>query len=89
MTTNKEWLFSLPLDEQYAWMNQEHVEGENGTLEATTAAADAKCQVLAQLLGECMAERDQAKLAYNELRGKVLDVSDRLYHIASCDGGLA
>lgn len=26
MTTNKEWLFSLPLEEQYAWMNAEHAE---------------------------------------------------------------
>ena len=26
MTTNKEWLFSLPLEEQYAWMNAEHYE---------------------------------------------------------------
>ena len=24
MPTNKEWLFSLPLEEQYAWMNAEH-----------------------------------------------------------------
>lgn len=26
MTTNKDWLFSLPLEEQYAWMNAEHQE---------------------------------------------------------------
>lgn len=26
MTTNKEWLFSLPLEEQYAWMNAERTE---------------------------------------------------------------
>lgn len=27
MTSNRDWLFSLPLDEQLAWMNAEHVEG--------------------------------------------------------------
>lgn len=26
MTTNRDWLFSLPLEEQYAWMNAEHAE---------------------------------------------------------------
>lgn len=26
MTTNKEWLFSLPLEEQIAWLNAEHVD---------------------------------------------------------------
>ena len=26
MTTNRDWLFSLPLEEQYAWMNAEHQE---------------------------------------------------------------
>lgn len=87
--TNYEWLLQMDGAARKSWFDAEHVEGDNTALEATTAAADAKCQALAQLLGECMAERDQAKLAYNELRGKVLDVSDRLYHIASCDGGLA
>ena len=27
MPTNRDWLFSLPLEEQLAWMNAEHVEG--------------------------------------------------------------
>ena len=31
MTTNKEWLFSLPLEKQYEWMNAEHVD-ENWAL---------------------------------------------------------
>lgn len=26
MATNRDWLFSLPLEEQYAWMNAEHTE---------------------------------------------------------------
>ena len=26
MTTNRDWLFLLPLEEQYAWMNAEHQE---------------------------------------------------------------
>lgn len=26
MTTNRDWLFSLPLEDQYAWMNAEHQE---------------------------------------------------------------
>ena len=46
MTTNKEWLFSLPLDEQIAWMNQEHVEGENGILDGDTAAENADSREL-------------------------------------------
>ena len=37
MTTNREWLFSLPLEEQYAWMNAEH---QDGTLDGDTAAQD-------------------------------------------------
>ena len=37
MTTNRDWLFSLPLEEQYAWMNAEH---QDGTLDGDTAAQD-------------------------------------------------
>ena len=33
MTTNRDWLFSLPLEEQYAWMNAEH---QDGTLDGDT-----------------------------------------------------
>lgn len=42
MTTNKEWLFSLPLDEQLAWLDSEHMETQNGTLDGDTAALNAK-----------------------------------------------
>ena len=41
MTTNRDWLFSLPLEEQYAWMNAEHQEraldGDTGALNAKIA----------------------------------------------------
>lgn len=39
MTTNRDWLFSLPLEEQYAWMNAEHQER---ALDGDTAALNAK-----------------------------------------------
>ena len=37
--TNRDWLFSLPLDDQVAWMNAEH---QDGTLDGDTAALNAK-----------------------------------------------
>lgn len=43
MTTNRDWLFSLPLEEQYAWMNAEH---QDGTLDGDTAAQDADSREL-------------------------------------------
>lgn len=98
MTTNKEWLFSLPLDEQIAWMNQEHVEDANGTLEATTApvecqpmrdlldeldALESQCNALARDLGECMADRDYYRMKF----GKCLDYADAVH--ALMDEGMA
>ena len=55
MTTNGEWLFSKPFDEQVAWMNAEH---QDGTLDGDTAALNAK-------IAELTAERDKLK-ANNE-----------------------
>ena len=43
MTTNRDWLFSLPLEEQYAWMNAEH---QDGTLDGDTAALNARINEL-------------------------------------------
>lgn len=47
MTTNRDWLFSLPLEEQYAWMNAEH---QDGTLDGDTAALNAKIAELERKL---------------------------------------
>lgn len=38
MTTNGEWLFSKPFDEQVAWMNAEH---QDGTLDGDTEPENA------------------------------------------------
>lgn len=43
MTTNGEWLFSKPFEEQVAWMNAEH---QDSTLDGDTAALEAKCEKL-------------------------------------------
>ena len=47
MTTNGEWLFSKPFDEQVAWMNAEH---QDGTLDGDTAALNAKIAELERKL---------------------------------------
>ena len=49
MTTNGEWLFSKPFDEQMAWMHEEH---QDGILDGDTAALNAK-------IAELTAERDK------------------------------
>lgn len=51
MTTNGEWLFSKPFEEQVAWMNEEH---QDGTLDGDTAALNAK-------IAEMTVERDEWK----------------------------
>lgn len=47
MTSNRDWLFSLPLDEQIAWMNAEH---QDGTLDGDTAALNARIAELERKL---------------------------------------
>ena len=73
--TNREWLFSLPLEELYAWFDSEHVENRNGTAERLSGAADAKmaelaeerdmleaeCDELARMLSECTVKRVAAQ----------------------------
>lgn len=74
MTTNRDWLFSLPLDEQYAWMNAEH---QDGTLDGDTAALNAKIAELERKLRisweyECkfQAERDELQEQVDALRSR-------------------
>ena len=43
MTTNRDWLFSLPLEERYAWMSAEH---QDGTLDGDAAALNARINEL-------------------------------------------
>jgi hypothetical protein len=43
MTTNGEWLFSKPFEEQVAWMHEEH---QDGTLDGDTAALNARINEL-------------------------------------------
>lgn len=71
MTTNGEWLFSKPFDEQVAWMNAEH---QDGTLDGDTAALNAKIDELDEWLRmgwsrECklQAERELYREALSEL----------------------
>ena len=73
--TNREWLFSLPLEEVYAWFDSEHVEAPNGTAERLSMALDAKssaCIVndsLLRTVDELMEEVER----YRELLGRAVD----------------
>ena len=69
MTTNKEWLFSLPLHELYAWFDSEHVETPNATLHGDTAALSAKIAALTSELDSARRDRE----TYRELLGQAID----------------
>lgn len=81
MTTNRDWLFSLPLEEQYAWMNAEH---QDGTLDGDTAALEAKIAELTEKLRigwecECrlQAERDELKAEHERIVKELVDANTR------------
>ena len=95
MTTNRDWLFSLPLEEQYAWMNAEH---QDGTLDGDTAALNAKIAELTAerdklqeqlLIGwECECRLQAERERYRDLFGKCIDYADAI-HALMDDEGLA
>lgn len=73
MTTNRDWLFSLPLEEQYAWMNAEH---QDGTLDGDTAALNARIDELDEWLRigwsrECKLQAERE--LYREALGQLID----------------
>ena len=87
MTTNRDWLFSLPLEEQYAWMNAEH---QDGTLDGDTASLNAKIAALEKKLRisweyECkfQAERDELQEQVDALRSRHCPHYDATEH--TCD----
>ena len=88
MTTNRDWLFSLPLEEQYAWMNAEHQEraldGDTAALEAKIAELTAERDKLQEqlLIGwecECrlQAERDELKADHERIVQELVDANTR------------
>lgn len=61
--TNREWLFSLSLEEVYAWFDAEH--------EPPAPADDPRYEELRGKLGEC-ADHAHAVLAIVDLDGEVV-----------------
>ena len=77
MTTNRDWLFSLPLEEQYAWMSAEH---QDGTLDGDAAALNARINELRAherewrvLSKQLMDERELYREALSQLLDTVTD----------------
>lgn len=66
MTTNGEWLFSKPFDEQMAWMHEEH---QDGTLEGDTDALERKSADLIHEYYKPMVSELQAQV--DELQEKL------------------
>ena len=73
MTTNGEWLFSKPFEEQVAWMHEVH---QDGTLDGDTAALNARINELRAherewrvLSNQLTAERE----LYREVASQLLD----------------
>lgn len=80
MTTNGEWLFSKPFDEQVAWMNAEH---HDGTLDGDTAALNAKLCAVA-------AERELYREALSQLLDTMTDGMGKVSALLdSYDEGMA
>ena len=74
MPTNKDWLFSLPLDEQLAWMNAEHVEG-----------VERECVELRAELDELKAERE----LHRSKLGECADLAEQIRNVAMGFGDAA
>ena len=77
MTTNKDWLFSLPLEEQIAWMNAEH---EPDYVRDTLA--DYQEQRIAKLLKQRDSLQRQVS-ACKEMNDNLLERLDRIAEVAS------
>ena len=74
MTTNRDWLFSLPLEEQYAWMNAEHQEraldGDTDALERKSA--DLIYEYYKPMVAELQAKVDELTAERDELQEQLL-----------------
>lgn len=80
MTTNGEWLFSKPFDEQMAWMHEEH---QDGALDGDTAALNVKLCAVA-------AEREIYREALSELLDTITDGMSKVSAILdNYDEGMA
>ena len=82
--SNRDWLFSLPLEEQYAWMNAEH---QDGTLDGDTAALNARINELRaherELRELCRQTIDEREL-YREALSQLLDtVTDGMSKVSA------
>ena len=94
MTTNRDWLFSLPLEEQYAWMNAEH---QDGTLDGDTAALNARInelraheRELRELYRQTIDERELYREALSQLLDTVTDGMSKVSAILdNYDEGMA
>lgn len=94
MTTNRDWLFSLPLEEQYAWMNAEH---QDGNLDGDTAALNARINELRAherewrvLSKQLVDERELYREALSQLLDTVTDGMSKVSAILdNYDEGMA
>lgn len=70
--TNKEWLFSLPLDELYAWFDAEHGEGYvNESLLRTVDELTEELERYRELLGRAV-DNAHATVTLVDLDGEVV-----------------
>lgn len=97
MTTNGEWLFSKPFEEQVAWTNAEH---QDGTLDGDTAALNAriaeltaerdKLQEQLRIGWECECRLQAEREQYRKLFGMALDWAHEITMLeTSIDEGMA
>lgn len=94
MTSNGEWLFSKPFDEQVAWMHEEH---QDGTLDGDTAALNARInelraheRELRELYRQTIAERELYREALSQLLDTVTDGMSKVSAILdNYDEGMA
>ena len=76
MTTNKEWLFSLPLHELYAWFDSEYVETANATSHGDTAELEREIATLTEELEAAIASKlriMEEREHYRAMLGKAID----------------
>ena len=92
--SNRDWLFSLPLEEQIAWMNAEH---QDGTLDGDTAALNARINELRAherewrvLSKQLVDERELYREALSQLLDTVTDGMGKVSALLdSYDEGMA
>ena len=87
MTTNGEWLFSKPFEEQVAWMHEEHqdgtLDGDTAALNATIAELERKLRISWEYECKFQAERDELQAQVDTLRSRHCPHYDATEH--TCD----